>query len=296
MTVSNTKRQARINAAREALAAQRRADARRKRLRNAGIAVGTVLVVVAVLVVIKLTAPEKKGTAATTAATQVVQMATTVPAATFDAVGKGTANNVPVPITGQPPLTADGKPLVLYVGGEFCPFCAAERWAMVSALSRFGTFSNLKQAASSPTDSYPNTQTLSFHGSTYTSDLISFQGVEAEDVNRNPLQPLTAEQQANFAKYNAPPYTSADAKGSFPFVNFGNKALQIGASYDPQLLAGKSGQDIAAALHDPNSDIAKGAIGSANAMTAAICALTGNQPANVCGSPAVAAYAGKYGG
>ena len=40
-------------------------------------------------------------------------------------------------------LTADGKPLVLYVGAEYCPYCAAERCAMVQALSRFGTFSNL---------------------------------------------------------------------------------------------------------------------------------------------------------
>src|SRR5262249_11336021 len=143
---------------------------------------------------------------------------------------------------------------------------------------------------------YPNTQTLSFHGSTYTSNLISFQGVEAEDVNRQPLQQLTPEQQANFNKYDAPPYTSSEAAGSFPFINFGNKALQMGASYNPQVLAGMSGQDIAAALHDPNSAVAKGAIGAANAFTAAICAMTGNQPADVCGSQAVAAYAGKYGG
>jgi len=296
ITVAKTKREARLAAAREALAAQRRAEARRKRLRNAGIAVGTVLVVVAVLVVVKLTASPAKSTPTTSAAADVVQKVTTVPAATFDTVGKGTVSNPPVPISGQPALTADGKPLVLYVGGEFCPYCAAERWALVSALSRFGTFANLKQAASSPTDVFPNTQTLSFFGSSYTSDLISFQGVEAEDVDQKPLQQLTPEQQANFTKYDAPPYTSSDARGSFPFVNFGNIALQIGASYDPTVLAGKSGTDIAAALHDPNSAIAKGAIGSANAFTAAICAMTGNKPADVCNSPGVAAYAGKYGG
>lgn len=293
--MSKSKRDARL-AAREALAAQRRAEARRKRLLTAGIAVGTVLVVVGVLVALKLTAAPTKSTPTTTAASAVVQKATGVPAATFDAVAKGSPSNVPVPISGQPPLTAGGKPLVLYVGGDFCPYCAAERWALVSALSRFGTFSGLKQGGSSPSDVYPNTQTLSFFGSSYSSDLISFQGVEAEDVNRKPLQTLTAEQQANFTKYDAPPYTPANGAGSFPFINFGNIALQIGASYDPQLLAGKSGLEIATALQDPNSDIAKGAIGSANAFTAAICAMTGNKPADVCGSPAVAAYAGKYGG
>ena len=42
-----------------------------------------------------------------------------------------------------PALTADGKPEVLYVGAEYCPFCAAERWPVVVALSRFGTWSGL---------------------------------------------------------------------------------------------------------------------------------------------------------
>ena len=41
--------------------------------------------------------------------------------------------------TGQPALTSGGKPEILYVGAEYCPYCAAERWAMVVALSRFGT-------------------------------------------------------------------------------------------------------------------------------------------------------------
>ena len=31
-----------------------------------------------------------------------------------------------------------GKCLVFFMGAEFCPFCAAERWAIVGALDRFG--------------------------------------------------------------------------------------------------------------------------------------------------------------
>ncbi len=38
-------------------------------------------------------------------------------------------------------LTSDGKPDLLYIGAEFCPVCATERWAMYVALSKFGTFS-----------------------------------------------------------------------------------------------------------------------------------------------------------
>jgi uncharacterized protein DUF929 len=40
---------------------------------------------------------------------------------------------------------------------------------------------------------------------------------------------------------------------------------------------------VAAALHDPGSPIAQGADGAANMITAAICKITGNQPARVCG-------------
>jgi hypothetical protein len=34
---------------------------------------------------------------------------------------------------------------MLYIGAEYCPYCAAERWPLVMALSKFGTFSNLPQ-------------------------------------------------------------------------------------------------------------------------------------------------------
>ena len=64
---------------------------------------------------------------------------------------------------------ASGKPIVLYVGGEFCPYCAAERWSPVVALSRFGTFSNLTLLRSSSTDMFPDTRTFSFAGSHYSS-------------------------------------------------------------------------------------------------------------------------------
>ncbi len=50
------------------------------------------------------------------------------------------------------PAAADrrGKPEVLFVGAEFCPFCAAERWPLIVALSRFGHFSTAPQHAVGP--------------------------------------------------------------------------------------------------------------------------------------------------
>ena len=45
------------------------------------------------------------------------------------------------PVTGCPAaLTGpSGSPELFYYGAEYCPYCAAERWSVVIALSRFGT-------------------------------------------------------------------------------------------------------------------------------------------------------------
>ena len=43
-----------------------------------------------------------------------------------------------------------GKPEVLFVGAEYCPFCAAERWPLIVALSRFGHFGALHNMQSAP--------------------------------------------------------------------------------------------------------------------------------------------------
>jgi hypothetical protein len=71
-------------------------------------------------------------------------------------------------------------------------------------------------------------------------------------------------------------------------MDFGNKYMISGASYDGSILAGKSWSAIATALKDPSSPIAKAIDGTANYLTAPICKLTNNQPATAC-TPAVKA-------
>ena len=71
----------------------------------------------------------------------------------------------------------------------------------------------------------------------------------------------------------------------------GGSYLSAGASLDPQLLAGKSHRQIAAALSDPASPIALAVDGSANVITAALCKVTGQQPAEVCSATGVTAAA-----
>src|SRR5207245_8284001 len=88
----------------------------------------------------------------------------------------------------------DGQPEVLYGGAEWCPCCAAERWAMVVALSHFGSFSGLHFTTSASNDVFPDTHTLSFNGSTYTSAYLRFVPVELEDRNHGPLQTLDSQE------------------------------------------------------------------------------------------------------
>jgi Domain of unknown function (DUF929) len=293
--------QQRRAAAAAAAEARRRASERRRRFAWAGGAIGAVVLVLVGLVVVKLAGggPTPAVQASADPSTpQVLAAVTSVPESVLDQVGMGKVDSLPKRLSGEPALTADGKPLVVYVGAEYCPFCAAQRWGMVVALSRFGSFSNLSTTHSSSSDTYPNTATLSFHGATYTSDYLAFQGVEKQSNVRQgntyaTLDSLTPQQTQLLQKYNAPPYVPSDSAGAIPFIDFGNQYLSSGAAISPGLLAGQSGSDIAAALSDPSSPIGQAIGGSANAFTAAICALTGNQPAQVCTGTAVTAYAGK---
>jgi hypothetical protein len=255
-----------------------------------------VLVVVAIVVgaaAVAAVASHSKNTASEQpASTALVHRVASVPTSVFDAVGAGTATAAPRAID-APALTAAGKPEILYLGAEYCPFCATERWPMVVALARFGTFSNLKTTQSSALDQFPNTHTFSFHGASYSSPWIAFTGVEMESNRQQgdgyaPLEQPTAEQQRLLNTYDRSPYLGANASaGGIPFVDFGGKFLVSGATYFAGVLQGKSLDAIAQALSDPTNPVAKGAIGAANTFTAAICTLTHDRPATVCSDPVI---------
>jgi thiol-disulfide isomerase/thioredoxin len=280
---------------REKIAAQRAAERRAEQRRRILIASGSIIAVIAVVVAfIVIKANNKPATNSSNGPTgaalaSVVSKVTNVPASTLDKIGSGSFTGKIQPVSGGTPLTSGGKPEMLYMGAEYCPYCAAERWSMIVALSRFGTFSGLSTVHSSTTDTPANIPTWTFHGSSYTSRYLTFTPVEMQTNIPDPstgsyttLETPTKEQQALITKYDAPPYvTSADA-GAIPFIYFGGKYLSVGATYDPTVLNGKSWDQIASALSDPNSAIAKAIGGSANHITAAICKMTGNQPASAC--------------
>ena len=203
-----------------------------------------------------------------------------IPSQEFAQVGIGaSAGNLPKAIASNITLSLDNKTEILYIGADYCPYCAAERWPLVIALSRFGNFTKLYYMTSSAQDYAPSTPTFSFHNSTYTSDYISFVGVETQEnklVNGvyGVLQNPDPQQLAVLSKFNY--------QGGIPFIDFGNVSVIRGATYDPMLLQGKTWSEIAASLSDANSTISQSILGSANLITAAICNADGNQPAGVC--------------
>jgi len=290
---------------REKIAAQRAAARRAEQRRRILIASGSIVAVLAivlafVLVKINSKPPSGSGSNGPTGAalSSVVANVTSVPASVLDKVGDGGGafTGKIQTIKGGTPLTANGKPEMLYIGAEYCPYCAAARWAMIVALSRFGTFSGLATIHSAAANGAgqaepdPNTPTWTFVNSKYTSQYLTFTPVEMQtnipDKSTGTytnLQTPTKDQQALLVKYDAPPYVSDSSQaGAIPFIDFGNKYVSIGTPYDPGVLAGLSWSTIASDLHNPNSAVAKAVNGTANYFTAAICKMTGNQPTSAC--------------
>jgi uncharacterized protein DUF929 len=187
------------------------------------------------------------------------------------AIGSGGLKN-PFKAAGGPVLlTSDGKVRVIYVGADYCPYCAAERWSLLVALSRFGSLSGVELMTSSSTDIYPNTPTFSFSKAQLSSDSVAFQATETQTRTGAPLQTPTQEELGLLQKY--------DPGGSIPFLDVANLSVGVGAGFLPDVLTGKSWEDIAGELRGGTSPASRAIIGNANWITAAICRAGGNKPA-----------------
>src|SRR5260370_5033248 len=198
----------------------------------AAVVAGLALLIAAFLVIRWYTTPLPPTPPSKDSTAQIVSTITALPASEFDAVGQGTANNLIKPISGPALTGSTAKPEVFYYGAEFCPYCAAQRWSLIIALSRFGTFSGLQTTTSSSNDVYPNTVTFTFRGATYTSQYVDFRPVETSDRDQNPLQsPSPSEQQL---------VNSYDSGGTIPFIDIANKYAASGAMYSPDTIGGMS--------------------------------------------------------
>ncbi len=171
-------------------------------------------------------------------------------------------------------MTSNGEPEVLYVGGEFCPFCAVERWAIVVALSQFGTFSGLEYMQSSSTDVNPNTPTFTFNGPSfsYASKDVVFVPVEEYNRSEAVIQNLTTQQSSLVSQYDVCSSSSTESSGGIPFVDIANLYGVTCGAQSSIVLSDENWTQVASQLNNPSSNVAQQIDGAANTLISAICA------------------------
>jgi thiol-disulfide isomerase/thioredoxin len=183
------------------------------------------------------------------------------------------------------PLLDGGKPMVFFMGAQWCPFCASERWALVEATSRFGKWSGLRELLSrSGEDYFPSLPTYDLSRATYTSDYISLRHKELATVDGDPLQKL--------GSFEEGLVNEDDEFGSVPFLFASGPSgrYTVELAYSPELLKGETfaslREGVAAGAPTP---VVEAIAGQADAITALICKLDGGQPASVCAKGSIPA-------
>ncbi|BCU70961.1 hypothetical protein KN1_22580 [Stygiolobus caldivivus] len=171
-------------------------------------------------------------------------------------------------------LDYGGKPVIIFVGAEWCPFCGAEMWAFLIALDRFGNISGLKYMLSSSTDVYPNTPTFTLVNVSYSSKYLSLLAYEYQNRDHQPLQPVPQ---------NIYELWQELGHGSIPFIYVAGLYYQVGSTVSPSLLSGKNWSYAFSQLLNLSSPLAKQVYSTANILTAEFCIADNNQPYNVCG-------------
>lgn len=179
------------------------------------------------------------------------------------------------PFNGQQ-FASGGKPIVLYLGAEYCPYCAAQRWPLILALMRFGNFTNLHFTTSSSRDIYPDTPTFTFKDSAYHSDYVVFQSYEYQDRIGNALQALPSNYSALLSQVG----------GGIPLLDFANKYLISGSLISPGLFSGKNWTQITTEI-GTGTTLGYHVKGAANVFASAICKVTGGIPSSVCGQGSI---------
>jgi hypothetical protein len=171
------------------------------------------------------------------------------------------------------PLDDGGKAVVLFISGDYCPYCAAERWALVMALMRFGNFSSLSYTYSGSNIEFPNSPSFSFANYSYSSQYLSLQAYEFEDRNGNPLVGVPA----NYTTiWQGPP-----SMGTVPFLDIGNVYALRGTQFSPSLLAGMTQQQVVQSILSGDS-LGKAVMAAADGITSALCNATHGSQGSVC--------------
>jgi hypothetical protein len=264
------------------------------------------IVLVGVLIVVRNHVNQSNGTSDvetfTPAPASLITSVSHVPVSTASAVGVTSTDSPTTPPTAtgstslwQSPASGAGvRPVVFFYGAEFAPYAAAERWPVVVALSRFGTFSALGLTQSASSVAFSDTATFTFWQARYSSVWVDLEEVErygslnATGAGFIPLQEPTARQAASVALYDTSAMT-------FPLLDIANHYVLVGSSFTPSVLQGLSQSQVATDLLVPASPVAQAILASANEVTASICTVTGQRPAAVCSARGVELADAKMG-
>lgn len=174
------------------------------------------------------------------------------------------------------PIYQGGKPELLFIGAQYCPHCAGQRWAIVKALNQFGTFSNVTSSANDD----GTIPTFDLHDAAYSSRYVAFIHKDLEDRNHQPLESLSSDEQALFSQY--------DPSGGIPLVLVGGYAL-LGDGYDLSVIQGKTFTAVQRALQrgDASNPLVPAINAEANSITAFICHGDGMRPHSACSRPVI---------
>lgn len=131
-------------------------------------------------------------------------------------------------LVSQKPLISGGKPVFLFIGSEACPYCAAESWAIVSALSSVGSWEGLAPIISNATDSIPSVPGYTFANASLSSSSLVLWEVELN--TRSWAQYLQQPNQTELALWQ-----KLDPNGIIPFILIGGMYLGLGTFINPSL-------------------------------------------------------------
>ena len=260
----------------------------------ARLVIGVVVAVLGTLLLVKVVG-SSSGPGATPSRSEtsaaVLAEVTGIPASVYDAVGvRSPAVPVAVPVVRPTPplgvLSARSRPVLLFVGAEYCSFCAAERWPLIAALSRFGTFTSLYDAESSSIDFAPDTASFSFYLSRYHSRYVDFRPYE---VKSDVLGPTGYTALMDLPLDVLGVQHALDPSMTLPFVDVANRVVAPEAAFSPVTLVGLSRDQIAGGLTDATNPVTRSIVASANYLSAAICLSDHQRPGSVCGSSGVVA-------
>jgi hypothetical protein len=188
-------------------------------------------------------------------------------------------------ISDQPLKRPSGKTLVFFMGAGFCPYCAAERWAIVEALNNFGKWEGLVEDKSASHDEkYLDVPTLNFARAKYSSDHVEFVGRETADRNFEPLQELVEGDYEIIDTFNPDQI--------IPFLLVDGQFMQVGSGYSPKLIERMEHSKVRSELGNPASEIGKAMRAEIDNITALICKSTGGK-SEICGSDKVKELAAR---